>query len=64
MAIPRLIFLPKFSASDVSPRGRFRAVHHSDLDFSTTTALRFHPPEILLSLIVKNAAIAVLGVPP
>ncbi|MGE0175021.1 MAG: sterol desaturase family protein [Oligoflexales bacterium] len=43
---------------------RMHAVHHSDIDFSTTTALRFHPAEILLSIILKMAAVAALGVPP
>ncbi|WP_150048298.1 sterol desaturase family protein [Methylomonas rhizoryzae] len=39
-------------------------VHHSDLDFDTTTALRFHPFEIVLSMIYKVLVTALLGVPP
>jgi len=42
---------------------RFHRVHHSDLDFDISTGLRFHPVEILLSIIIKLAAITVLGAP-
>lgn len=37
-------------------------VHHSDIDFDCTTALRFHPFEILLSLLIKAAAVLILGI--
>jgi len=43
---------------------RFHQVHHSDTSFHLTTALRFHPGELLLALPVRLAAILVLGVPP
>lgn len=39
-------------------------VHHSDAALDVTTAWRFHPGEIALSLGVKALAIAGLGVPP
>lgn len=42
---------------------RFHRVHHTDLDFDVTTGLRFHPLEILLSLLVKSSAIVLLGPP-
>ena len=42
---------------------RFHRVHHSDLSFTTSTALRFHPGEILLSLPVRLVVIVVLGAP-
>jgi sterol desaturase/sphingolipid hydroxylase (fatty acid hydroxylase superfamily) len=42
---------------------RFHQVHHSDAAFTATTALRFHPGEILLSLPLRLSAVAVLGVP-
>jgi len=38
-------------------------VHHSDMDIDVTTAVRFHPIEIILSMIIKFAAIAALGPP-
>ena len=42
---------------------RFHQVHHSDPAFTTTTALRFHPGELLLSLPLRLVAVAGLGVP-
>lgn len=43
---------------------RFHRVHHSDEAFHVTTALRFHPGEVLLSLPLRLAAIAALGASP
>ena len=43
---------------------RLHRMHHADLEFDVTTALRFHPLEILLSMVIKLAAVAVLGPPP
>ena len=43
---------------------RLHMVHHADLDFDLTTGVRFHPFEVLLSMIVKIAAIGVLGPAP
>ncbi len=42
---------------------RLHRVHHSDTEFDVTTAIRFHPLEILLSLCIKIAAVILLGVP-
>jgi sterol desaturase/sphingolipid hydroxylase (fatty acid hydroxylase superfamily) len=42
---------------------RVHRMHHADLDFDVTTGIRFHPIEIVLSMIVKFAAIAALGAP-
>ncbi len=39
-------------------------VHHSDLDIDVTTAIRFHPIEIILSLIIKLVTVAAFGFPP
>ena len=43
---------------------RLHRMHHADLEFDVTTGLRFHPGEILLSMAIKLAAVAVLGAPP
>ena len=40
---------------------RLHRVHHADLDFDVTTGLRFHPIEIVLSMLFKCAVIALLG---
>jgi sterol desaturase/sphingolipid hydroxylase (fatty acid hydroxylase superfamily) len=42
---------------------RLHMVHHADLDVDLTTGLRFHPIEIVLSLVLKLAVIVVLGPP-
>lgn len=42
---------------------RLHAVHHSDTCFDTTTGLRFHVGEMLLSLIIKSALVLALGAP-
>ncbi|QMU62726.1 MAG: sterol desaturase family protein [Gammaproteobacteria bacterium] len=42
---------------------RLHRVHHADLDFDVTTGSRFHPIEIILSLLIKFATIIVLGPP-
>jgi sterol desaturase/sphingolipid hydroxylase (fatty acid hydroxylase superfamily) len=42
---------------------RIHRMHHSDNGFDVTTALRFHPLEIVLSMIWKAAIIVVLGAP-
>ena len=42
---------------------RLHRMHHADLDFDVTTGLRFHPIEIILSVLIKMAAIVVLGPP-
>jgi len=42
---------------------RLHRVHHADLDFDVTTGSRFHPVEILLSMLIKFAVIVLLGPP-
>lgn len=43
---------------------RLHRVHHADPEIDATTALRFHPVEILLSMGLKMAAVVALGAPP
>ena len=42
---------------------RLHMMHHADLDIDVTTGLRFHPLEIMISLGIKLAAVALLGPP-
>jgi sterol desaturase/sphingolipid hydroxylase (fatty acid hydroxylase superfamily) len=42
---------------------RLHSVHHADPDFDLTTGIRFHPLEIVLSTLIKFAAVAALGAP-
>src|SRR5262245_26300009 len=43
---------------------RFHLVHHVDRDLDTTTALRFHFGELLLSIPVRAAQMILIGVDP
>ena len=42
---------------------RLHRVHHADQEIDVSTGLRFHPIEILLSMLIKMAAVALLGAP-
>jgi len=42
---------------------RLHRVHHADLDIDVTTGARFHPVEIILSMLIKFAVILALGRP-
>ena len=43
---------------------RLHRVHHADRDMDVTTAIRFHPVEIALSMLVKIALVYALGTAP
>lgn len=43
---------------------RLHRMHHADLEFDVTTGVRFHPGEIVLSMLLKLAAVAALGALP
>jgi sterol desaturase/sphingolipid hydroxylase (fatty acid hydroxylase superfamily) len=42
---------------------RFHRVHHADRDIDVTTAIRFHPVEIALSMLLKIGLVYLLGAP-
>ncbi len=42
---------------------RLHRMHHADLEFDVTTGARFHPIEILLSMLIKLGVVAALGAP-
>src|SRR5690606_22951713 len=42
---------------------RLHRVHHADQDFDVTTGLRFHPVEILISMLIKACVIISTGAP-
>lgn len=42
---------------------RLHRMHHADLDIDVTTGVRFHPMEIILSMLIKLGAILMLGPP-
>jgi sterol desaturase/sphingolipid hydroxylase (fatty acid hydroxylase superfamily) len=42
---------------------RLHRVHHSDGDFDTTTGIRFHPLELMISMLFKMTIIVLIGAP-
>ena len=42
---------------------RLHRMHHADLEFDVTTGVRFHPVEVLLSMIIKLGTVTALGAP-
>ena len=46
------------------PLWRLHQVHHTDIDFDATTAVRFHPLEIMLSMLYKVGCIYLIGADP
>lgn len=63
VALDFAIYLQHVMFHAVPALWRLHRMHHADLDFDVTTGVRFHPIEILLSLLIKMAAIVVLGPP-
>ena len=58
-----MIYLQHVMVHAIPVLWRLHRVHHADLDFDVTTGARFHPIEIILSMLIKFAVIAVLGPP-
>jgi len=42
---------------------RLHRMHHADTEIDVTTGIRFHPIEIILSLLIKIALVVTLGIP-
>ncbi len=42
---------------------RFHRMHHTDLDFDVTTGVRFHPIEIVISMVIKFGVVLIIGPP-
>ena len=58
-----IIYLQHVMVHAVPALWRLHRVHHADLDYDLTTGARFHPLEILLSMLIKFATIVVIGAP-
>lgn len=63
VALDLLIYFQHLAFHRVPLLWRLHRVHHTDLDIDVTTALRFHPLEIILSLCIKAVAVIALGAP-
>ncbi|MEW8691491.1 MAG: sterol desaturase family protein [Candidatus Thiodiazotropha endolucinida] len=58
-----VIYLQHVMVHAVPMLWRLHRVHHADPDYDLTTGARFHPIEIILSMLIKIATIAALGPP-
>jgi len=63
VALDFVIYLQHVLVHAVPVLWRLHRVHHADVDFDVTTGARFHTLEIILSMLIKFATIAVLGPP-
>ena len=63
VAMDFVIWLQHVMVHAVPALWRLHRVHHADLDYDLTTGARFHPLEIVLSMLIKFATIVVLGAP-
>ncbi len=63
VAMDMIIYLQHVMVHAVPALWRLHMVHHVDPDFDVTTGSRFHPLEIILSMLIKFATIATLGPP-
>lgn len=57
------VWLEHYASHKIPLLWRIHRMHHSDQGFDLTTALRFHPLEIVLSMVWKAAVIIALGAP-
>ncbi|MEJ2180929.1 MAG: sterol desaturase family protein [Gammaproteobacteria bacterium] len=63
IAMDFIIYLQHVLGHALPALWRLHRVHHADLDYDVTTGARFHPIEIILSMLIKFATIVVLGPP-
>ena len=61
VALDFVIWLQHVMVHAVPAPWRLHRVHHADLDYDLTTGARFHPLEIVLSMLIKFTAIIVIG---
>ncbi len=61
MIFDLLIYLQHVVFHKVPVLWRLHQVHHADPDYDVTTGARFHPLEILLSMLLKMLAVWLLG---
>ncbi len=57
------VWLSHLASHKVPVFWRLHRMHHSDIDFDVSTAIRFHPIEIILSMVWKYAIVLLMGAP-
>ena len=63
LALDLLIYWQHRIFHVIEPFWRIHRMHHTDTAFDFTTALRFHPIEIFISILIKAVVIVLLGAP-
>lgn len=61
LAIDLVVYLQHAMFHTMPVLWRLHMMHHADLDIDVTTGLRFHPIEIVISMVIKMTVIAALG---
>ena len=64
LALDLAIWVQHWASHKVPLFWRLHQVHHADRDIDVTTAVRFHPVEIGLSMLWKIVVVVPLGAPP
>jgi sterol desaturase/sphingolipid hydroxylase (fatty acid hydroxylase superfamily) len=59
-----MIYLQHLGFHAVPVLWKIHMVHHADPDYDVTTAVRFHPVEALLSMVLKMAGVTIIGASP
>jgi sterol desaturase/sphingolipid hydroxylase (fatty acid hydroxylase superfamily) len=63
-ALDFALWLQHLASHKVPMLWRLHRMHHADVDIDVTTAIRFHPIEIALSMLWKIIWVVALGAPP
>ncbi len=61
LALDLVVYLQHLMFHAVPVIWRLHMMHHADLDIDVTTGLRFHPLEIIISMLIKLSTVAALG---
>ncbi len=64
LALDLVIYAQHVAFHRVPVLWRIHRMHHSDLELDATSGVRFHPFEYALSMLVKSAAVVLLGIAP
>jgi sterol desaturase/sphingolipid hydroxylase (fatty acid hydroxylase superfamily) len=63
LVLDLVIYAQHFTFHHVPLLWRLHRMHHADLDIDVTTGLRFHPIEIIISMLIKIAVVLAFGIP-
>ena len=64
VALDCFLYLQHVAFHAIPALWRLHMMHHSDLDVDVTTGVRFHPGEIMLSMLIKMGVVVFIGAAP